>query len=215
MVNNKKIIIFDMDGVIIDSIGLMFELYQNRFPGSTRKEFELLFTGNFNEQVDNLKEIYNTGDSSEQEQEKLRNNYTDKKTRTVEMYPGIQKLIMLLVENGYRLSINTSASGANTFNLLDRLEITNFFDHIITRDVTQSKVEKFKELSRLYSSDVTDFIFITDSLGDVFEANEIDIPTLAVTWGIHNAEYFKGKKIVSTVDSVGELQKYLIPKNIN
>ena len=210
MANNKKIIIFDMDGVIINSIDLMLELNQNRFPDSTRKDLELLFTGNIHEQIDNLKETYNTANSSQQEQENLRNAYTERKTLTVEMYPGIKELIVLLVENGYRLSINTSASDANTFRLLERLKIKDFFDYIITGDFTQSKVDKFRELSRLYESEVTDFVFITDSLGDVLEANELHIPTLAVTWGVHGSEYFQGKDVIAILDSVDELKKYLI-----
>ena len=195
MVNSERqktnIIIFDLDGVIVDSIGLMLELNQNRFPGSSRKDLELLFVGNIHEQIDNLKDTYKLGNVSENEQELLLKKYTERKTETVVMYPRMLKLLNHLKNNGYQLSINTSASSANTFTLLERLKIKNLFDYIITRDFAQSKIEKFKELSKLYQCNPCDFLFITDSLGDVIEANQIDVPTIAVTWGVHSREYFR------------------------
>lgn len=204
----KKILIFDLDGVIINSIDLMLKLNQQKFPNSTRNDLEELFTGNIREQIDNLKGTYLSEDNPEKLKQ-MRAAYTKEKTETVELYPGIRALLTQLKEQGYSLSINTSASTANSYNLLKRLGVYDFFDYIITRDFAQSKVEKFKELARLYSCELSDFIFITDSVGDVLESQEVHIPTVAVTWGIHQEYRFKDFSLVGIAKTVDEL-KYFI-----
>jgi phosphoglycolate phosphatase-like HAD superfamily hydrolase len=55
-------------------------------------------------------------------------------------------------------------------------------------------------------------LFITDTLGDIREAEIADVPTVAVTWGAHDRSYFKQeehKNIVAIVDSVDELKNFV------
>lgn len=203
-----------MDGVLIDSIALMHKLNQQRFPGSTREEFNHMFTGNFREQIDNMKDVYGTADEPEEKIASRMKAYTEEKTQTVMMYDGIFELLQELKERGILLSINTSASNANTLGILERLDIKDFFDHVVTRDITRSKVEKFKILAQRYGCEPQDFTFITDSLGDVKEAHELNIPTVAVTWGVHERNFFTEETydhLLAVVDTVDQLRNLLIP----
>jgi phosphoglycolate phosphatase-like HAD superfamily hydrolase len=55
--------------------------------------------------------------------------------------------------------------------------------------------------------------FITDTLGDIRDADVANVPTIAVTWGAHNHSYFnreKNKNLIKIVDSVSELQECLV-----
>lgn len=38
-----------------------------------------------------------------------------------------------------------------------------------------------------------ELLFITDSLGDVKEAQIVKIPTITITWGIHNNSFQENK----------------------
>lgn len=56
-------------------------------------------------------------------------------------------------------------------------------------------------------------IFITDTLGDIRDADLANVPTVAVTWGAHNRSFFNRephKNLVKIVDDVEELQRYLL-----
>ncbi len=51
---------------------------------------------------------------------------------------------------------------------------------------------------------------MTDTLGDVREADIAGIPTIAVTYGAHNRSYFEREKhenLIAIVDTVKELEK--------
>jgi phosphoglycolate phosphatase-like HAD superfamily hydrolase len=125
------------------------------------------------------------------------------------MYEGMFDLLEDLKTKGVSLSINTSASDANTFDLLKRLGIDTFFDHVVTRDFARSKVDKFREIAKRYETDLSDFLFITDSLGDVKESAELNIPTIIVSWGVHDRSYFENlsyEHVMGIVDTVEELR---------
>jgi phosphoglycolate phosphatase-like HAD superfamily hydrolase len=64
-----------------------------------------------------------------------------------------------------------------------------------------------------YGVDSGDMIFITDTLGDIREADHEGVPTIAVTWGIHDHEYFNREphdNLIAIVDSVSDLKDKLI-----
>lgn len=208
---NKKIIIFDMDGVLINSIGVMFELTSNRYPGVSYNEYQDMFKGNIHTEIDTLKLKYSVKERTEEEHNLLRSNYTQKKIATTMMYPHIDVLLFNLKKQNYLLAINSSASGKNTFPILERLDIAQYFERILLKEDSLSKVEKFKMLMNHFECEPEDIIFITDTVGDVKEAAELNIQTIAVTWGVHTQEYFEevSESIFKIVSSVKELEKIL------
>lgn len=203
----NKIVVFDMDGVLIDSIELMNQLTQTRYPGATLKESRDLFLGNIHEEIEKLHQKY--GSLGEEEGKKVLEEYTKNKVEGVELYRDVQDLLNSLTQQGCKLSINSSAKSENALPILDRHSITEFFDSIYTKDDSKSKVEKFKLIAKHYDVEPSEFLFVTDAVGDVIEALELNINTIAVTYGIHPREYFIATdypNIVSIVDSIEELQ---------
>lgn len=195
-----------MDGVLIDSIELIHKLTQTRHPGATLNDSRDLFLGNIHEQIEVLQQKY--GALNPEENKKVLDEYTRNKIETVGLYSGIEKMLNELTEEGFLLSINSSANSHNALPLLDRHNITNYFDTIYTKDDSKSKVEKFTMIAQHYGVSPSEFLFITDAVGDVIEALELNIDTIAVTYGVHPREYFVKthySNIVSIVDSVEEL----------
>jgi phosphoglycolate phosphatase-like HAD superfamily hydrolase len=110
------------------------------------------------------------------------------------------------------MAINTSASEENTYPVLKRHGIASYFDPILTRDQVKSKAIKFDMIKEHYKVDDKQLIFITDSLGDLYEAQEKHIPSIAVTWGVHDyaiLNRYTDTNLLATVDSVEELADYL------
>lgn len=211
--SDKKIIIFDMDGVLINSIGLMYELSRNRYEDISENDFKEMFTGNLLEQIDNNPDTYKKHNASPEEQLATRKAYTHKKVTEVVCYKGIKTLLDTLQERGLKMSVNTSASGENTFPILERLSLNSYFDQVLTRDLVRSKTEKFKHLFDYYHVEAHNMVFVTDSLGDVLEAKVVNVPTIGVTWGVHDREFFEREEhdnLIALVDTPEALTEVLL-----
>ena len=70
----------------------------------------------------------------------------------------------------------------------------------------------FKLIKEKYNVDSNDLLFVTDTSGDIREAEEAGVPTIGVTWGGHDRHYLtRGghKNIVKIVDTVAELEGFI------
>ena len=183
----NKIIIFDMDGVLYDTIPFAEEEYLKIHPGMTKEMYREIHSGNFHEEskkYSHLKKI-----ETEEEKNNRKKIYAERKGLTP-MFEGIKDLLEELYKDGYILVLNTNAYNQNCLTLLENSGVKNLFDFIATAELTTSKVEKFKIILEKYNVNKNNVLFITDSLGDVKEANIAEIPTVAVTWGSPRHDIF-------------------------
>ncbi|WP_375580412.1 HAD family phosphatase [Marivirga tractuosa] len=133
--SNKKAIIFDMDGVIIDNISYHIEAlkqflkqfgkeitdeeFQNHYNGRTIQEVILgLKPKADHEEVMRLAE----------EKEKI---YRDLYSADLAPTPGLMEFLPLAKKAGLKMAVATSAITANADFTLDGLDIRNYFDAVI------------------------------------------------------------------------------------
>lgn len=200
-----------MDGVIFDSGALVRNYIKGRFPSATEAQLKRLQDGNIHEEFSKLKLLYPGKEETEEEKDTRRRKYSQDKL-SAQIYPGIKELLTSLYDDGYILTVNTSASTANSTPLFERDNIFHLFDFVATSEISKSKVEKFAIIRDAYKTDSENMLFITDTLGDVREANIASIPTIAVTWGAHDKDYFykeENKNLVGIVETVEELKKFI------
>lgn len=207
---NQKIIIFDMDGVLFDSMGIAQEFFIKKHPGVTPVMYKEMYAGNYHEES----EKYSHLKLSEADEKKLEDQttYAEAKSKAP-LFDGIKDLLVSLKNNGFILTLNTSAFVKTTVPLLEKADIKYLFDLIVTAEISKSKVEKFNLISEKFGIDKNNIIFVTDSLGDVKEADVAKIPTIAVTWGIHDRSYFNpeiNNNLIAIIDSVDELKGKLV-----
>ncbi|MEN9605060.1 MAG: hypothetical protein RJB39_745 [Candidatus Parcubacteria bacterium] len=130
----------------------------------------------------------------------------------VPMYDGIKDVLNRLHEKA-NLVINTSAIKENCLPLLERDGILDLFSFIASRELSTSKIEKFKVIAERFSTQVEEMLFITDTIGDIREAYAAKVPTIAVTWGVHTAEEFSHEpadSILAIVNTTDELETLLL-----
>jgi phosphoglycolate phosphatase len=205
----KKIIIFDMDGVIFDSIPIAEKSLLEDHPGMTSKIFREMMAGDFHEEI--KKYAHLKKEETEEERAKRHVAYALKKSKAP-MFKGIKEVLENLHDKGALLILNTSAYERNCLPLLEKSRIKSLFDLVATAELSKSKVEKFKLIEEKYNVNKDEILFVTDSLGDIKEADIAQIPTIAVTWGIHNRKFLgqeKHSNLVGIVDTIKELRDFI------
>ncbi len=200
-----------MDGVIFNSGSIATEYLKELFPLITKEQQQKLLDGNFYEELAKLKLLHPEKIETEEEKDARRLRYAENKLQAP-IYKGMKELLTQLFADGYIITLNTSATAKNCIPLFEREDILHLFDFIATSETSKSKVEKFAIIKDTYKTDNENMLFITDTLGDVREAKVAGIPTIAVTWGAHDTNYFfqeENKNLLGVVESVKELEKFI------
>ena len=196
---NKKIILFDFDGVITDSYSVAFKTSQFFDPSLTEEKHKERFKGNVNEAVVENKdrlpiEIRNIQFFDLYVPEFLK----------CPVFPGMLDVIKKLSEN-YILIIVSSTISSPIREYLIEHNVLNYFSEVMGNDIHHSKVEKIKMVFEKYGVAPEDCLFITDTVGDLCEANKTGVNAIAVTWGFHNLETLIEGNPIAFVDKPVDL----------
>ncbi len=199
-----------MDGVLFDTSEIAHREACRQRPGFTVAMAKEMLCGNFHEEIKKVP----IPKIEETEEEALFHaaRYGEEKAKAP-MFEGILEMLRNLHVQGYTLTMNTSAKTRYCVPLLERAGIIDVFDYLGTMEISTSKVDKFKIIAEKYGTRPQDMLFITDTLGDLREADIAMVPTIAVTWGMHDRSFFSRdhhENLVSVVDSVTELEHYIL-----
>lgn len=168
-----KSIIFDFDGVIHDTFDIGYSLNKKIDPTFTVDDFRSIFMGNLYEHkkisVDARKKFFDMAPDA---------------------YKGliIEKEIkeeLIKLKNKFKLFIVTSNSESILKSYFDENSLNNLFIDILGVETHTSKEHKFNIILKKHNLTKNDCIFITDTLGDILEANKLGIKTIAVDYGFH------------------------------
>jgi phosphoglycolate phosphatase len=207
----KLAIIFDFDGVIVDSL----EVWGDAFISvcnhhgyghlSTQKAFLDLFDGNMHESMQKagISEV-----TIQEMIEKLVEDYASNMHK-VELFKGIDKMLLELAGIGeiYVVSSNFTDLVQNFWNS-HRLAKC---EEILGGDKEKSKVKKIEGIGKKLPDH--EALYIGDTKGDMIEGKLAGAKTVAVTWGWHSAEKLKEGKpdyVVKTPDELVLLTKKIL-----
>lgn len=176
----KSFILFDFDGVIADSFGPAFEISKMICPHLTEDVYKKRFEGNINDWEEPInghtKECRNDVDFFAK--------YIPRLEKDVKLVPGIKKIITELQKH-YELIVISSTITSPIQKFLEKNNLASAFIQIMGNDVHKSKVEKMKMVLEKYRIASKNCVFITDTLGDMREAEKMTIGTIGITWGFH------------------------------
>src|SRR3989344_1158610 len=191
-----KLILFDFDGVLVDTLGVAFSINKGAKPDLSLEEYKSFFEGN----------IYDAIASGKKKHIPDFDDQFRLQTRELKIPDELKKMLRDISPKN-TLAIVSSASTDLIQEILEREDVANFFADVFGSDVHSSKIVKTKTLLNKYKVEVKDAVFITDTVGDIIEARECGVKAIAVTWGFHDEATLAKAQPVKIVNTPEDLIK--------
>ena len=131
------------------------------------------------------------------------------------LYPGVEEMLQRLKSEGFILSVASSKPEHYVCQILDHFKITEFFDEVVGATMDEKRLTKTQVLEEvlkrldLYERK-EEILMIGDTEHDICGAREHGIECVVVTYGYGDPEKMKAEKPLKIVDSVEELERYLL-----
>jgi len=205
----KKLIVFDFDGVLIDSFEIWYKI--NKLAAGKlgklllRKDYLKGFSGNIHA---GLKETLKLKRAdvlkfAQIKRELIKKNYSSSRLKFFS--PSIK-----ILKNLYKLTdmcIVTSSPEVAVFSLLKKNKLDKFFTKIYGLN-KNGKRHTFMKLKQRYL--VKNIILVTDTVGDLREAQAVKIKTCAVGWGFHSKKELISASPEKFAGNFQQLEKILL-----
>jgi 3-amino-5-hydroxybenzoic acid synthesis related protein len=206
-----KGIVFDFDGVIIDSLDIQKKALAESYK---------IIVGDGMPPISEF--IKHSGDS-------LRNIFfkmnlplemiepfkriSQKNDGLIKVYPGIKTLLRRLRENGFRCGLCTGKDSLRTLQLLQKLHLNHYFQTVVCSDNVENP-KPYADSLILAAGNLgvrlEDIVMIGDSCNDIDCAKNAGVRSIAVTWGNMGKDVLVKQSPDNIVSSVEELYDSII-----
>lgn len=211
--SNQRGVIFDMDGVLIDSYRAHFESWKamlaERGETMTREQFDATFGRTSREVIASLwpeKELSDEEIAAmDHRKEAL---FREIVARDFPAMPGVVELLSSLHASGFLLAVGSSGPPENVFEVLDRLGNRWLFDAVITgADVTRGKPDPqvFRLAADRLGLKPRQCVVVEDAPLGVQAAHAAGMACVGLTSTGRTPEMLAGADLV--VGSLGELSR--------
>lgn len=180
----KPFLLFDFDGVIIDSIGMINRHVLTHW-GDDEEAQKRQCEGNAHARKDGEVPVHVDLQADTVTAAFLRDY--EKDMPSCNLFPGMRDTLLALKER-YRFAIVSSSPGDFIRSYLDACGLTDLFEGIYGMDVAVSKSVKINTIVEREQAPLSQFLMITDTLGDIREARHAGVESIGVTWGLHERE---------------------------
>lgn len=208
---DKKLIIFDFDGVLADSFDTFYPLMRDVMKhvdlSLTKEQYSNFFIDNVHQSIKNFignNEKYIVA-------MKFRNSNYNKyyydKYHGAKLFPGAIKLLRK-VERDYVLTIASSGKQNNIKKLLEENDIKNLFGMILASTAT-SKEGMIDQILNKFNAERKETTMVSDTVGDIKIAKKLGLKTIATTWGFQTIKTLTKSKPSSLVRNFDELSHLL------
>lgn len=204
-----RIIIFDMDGTLIDSgtsiTNTVNHVRENL--GFERMEKNYILEKINDPSINAAKFFYGTDDFTEQQKVLFEEHYNANCLNDLELYDGIAKLIDDL-NSEFTLAIATNANSVFARKMLGHLGIEKYFKSVLGYDsVVNPKPhpEMVNKILNAHDIKKENAQLIGDSHKDIMAATNAGVDSVLVNWGFSNHDK-------DAIESVDELEKRIYKK---
>ncbi len=207
--SNAKAVIWDMDGVIVDTAPYHFNAWRDIFRKRGVEFTETDFRRNFGQRNDTI--IRNTlGENVSQNEidaiaEEKERNFRKRVRQSIKPLPGAIKLMESLTEHGFKMALASSAPMENIRLLTEGLGINNHFQAIVSgKDVAEGKPspQGFLLAARRLDVEPEACIVIEDAVAGVTAAKRAGMRCIAVTNTHPRERLAEADLVVDTLEAV-------------
>ena len=204
---NKQLIIFDMDGTLINSGDVITNTinYVRANLGLENIPKETMLKQLNNPDINAAEFFYGTSEFTDAQTELFTKYYDENCVKDISLYDGIYDLLESLKKEGYQLSVATNASSDFAIKMLKSLDIYKFFSYVVGANMVEKPKPKPDMLLKILDElnvDVKYSILIGDSLKDTRAAKAINMDAILVNWGFSKYE--------NEISNIKELKNKLI-----
>ena len=205
-----KEIIFDFDGTIADSFGVMREIFEEH-----KKEFGFEKFGD-----EELKIYREQGVASLIKERKIPilkvlkiirvgKKLMNQKIMSVKPFEDISEVLLELKKRGLVLGI-ISTNGEK--NIKDFLKINKIdvFDYVVGKGSLFGKTRVIKNILKTRKLNKEEVLYIGDEVRDIEACKKIGIKIAAVTWGFSDEKLLKKNKPDFLIRNLNQLNKTLL-----
>jgi len=189
----KKIVIFDMDGTLVDSsltiVNAINHVRKNL--NLLALEKELILEKVNDPDLDPAEYFYEVSAFTPEHEAWFSQYYTNNHERELQLYSGITQLLTKLKEQGFKLAVATNSYRGSTIESLSHLNILDYFDSLACYDdVGRGKPAPDMLEKNLNDTNIKaeDAIFIGDSERDMLASKSAKIDYIMINWGFSDYE---------------------------
>jgi beta-phosphoglucomutase len=209
MYNSKKAVIFDLDGVLVDTGKFHKQAWYDLAANEGFKMAEEIFNNTFGMQNYQIIPMLAGNNLSPDEVERMSSwkeqRYRDLISGHVRLLVGAEQLLEDLKSNGFSLAIGTSAPMENLSLILNNTPLNGYFDAYVTsEDVSSGKPapDTFLKAAEKLAVLSNDCVVVEDAVAGVQAARAAGMKVVAVTNTKKRCELLAADIVV---DSLSEL----------
>lgn len=192
----SEFVLIDFDGVIVNSFPLCFDIVSRINPQESEQTFRERFARD-SSRADMLQELSSSGIDF----------FTEYSKGIVDqpLIAGMTDVLEYIGANFTTILVSSTTSPPIK-QYLQKHDLARYFSAIFSNDFPNLKSDKFSLLLQHYLVQPTECVFITDTLGDVLEAQQVHIPCIGVTWGYHDESLLKQGHPQTIIDYPSQLK---------
>lgn len=222
MSNKYRIIIFDLDGTLVDSLddihtAVNFSLENYGYPVRTKDEVRT-FVGNG---IRNLIERAVPTDISSEDIDNVfttfKEYYNEHAVDKTYPYEGMMEFLEKLNAHGFKVGISTNKVQAAVDSVYNK-----YFKDVCDIALGDSPARKRKpssdsvdEIVKFYGGNLKEVLYIGDSEVDIETAKNSNVDVVSVTWGFRSKEELMDAGADIVIDSITELERYILDCDVN
>jgi phosphoglycolate phosphatase len=204
---NKKLVVFDFDGTLVDSLPLIQEVLK-----------EVLEEKGINLNQRRIKTLQRKGVISTLKSLNIPfyklpiiflkvQGRMGKRISEVGSFPGIPKLIEDLKTAGFELGIISNNKKKTVLSFLKENNL-NYFNFVIGTLFFLEKNRRLKKASK--KNQEKEIVYIGDQTGDVRAANQVGVISIAVDWGFDSEDKLRKENPNILASSPDEIYDFLM-----
>ncbi|MDR0435327.1 MAG: HAD-IA family hydrolase [Propionibacteriaceae bacterium] len=205
------VVLFDLDGTLADSIGLIIESYQYAFSAVNGREVSADEARTWIGQT--LLETFRREDPpGAVELERVYRDYNEANSARITGYPGVPELLTQLNAAGVRPKVVTSKRFRMSVETVRLAGLSELVDLAVTMEDTERHKPYPDPLLRAFDKlGVTpeQCVYVGDAVWDVLAAHAAGIPAIAVTWGAGSRADLAAAAPEFSCDCAAELRQVL------